>query len=224
MNQAVKTYYDELANSYDQNRFFNSYGEFIDKQEKDILTQFLVNHSPEFSLDVACGTGRFLEYSFSGIDLSENMIEQAKKKFPSRKLSCQPAHSTNFKPKSFKTITCFHLFMHLEKELIHKILDEFYRLLPSSGIVILDVPSTKRRKMVNYNSCGWHGATSFSLGELEILTKDKWKIVGTQGVALFPLHRIPVRLRKILVKVDALFCRSIIKEYSSYLILKLEKL
>ena len=33
-------YYDNLAETYDENRFENTYGKFIDKQERNILNQY----------------------------------------------------------------------------------------------------------------------------------------------------------------------------------------
>ena len=40
MNKIIN-YYDSLAESYDENRFDNTYGKFIDKQERNILDKLL---------------------------------------------------------------------------------------------------------------------------------------------------------------------------------------
>ena len=113
--------------------------------------------------------------------------------------------------------------MHLEKELIYKVLNEFYRILKSGGKIIFDIPSEKRRKLTQFKMEGWHGSTSFRTSNLVEITKEKWYLKNKLGIAFFPLHHIPRKLRKIAVKIDSLFCRSFVKEYSSYLILTLEK-
>ena len=81
MNQIV-TYYNELANDYDENRFKNSYGNYIDKQERGILNILL--NKKENILDLACGTGRLSNYATSGVDASVNMVEIARKKYPEK--------------------------------------------------------------------------------------------------------------------------------------------
>ena len=49
-------YYNDLANTYDQNRFDNSYGRFIVTQERKILDTLLTNQNEQI-LDLDCGTG-----------------------------------------------------------------------------------------------------------------------------------------------------------------------
>lgn len=38
----IKTYYDHLACTYDKDRFNNTYGQYIDAQERNFLTSFLI--------------------------------------------------------------------------------------------------------------------------------------------------------------------------------------
>ena len=77
-NEIIK-YYDEIAKSYDKDRFGNSYGRFINFLERKILSNLLRDTKNKIVLDLACGTGRFLDFADIGIDASENMIETAKK-------------------------------------------------------------------------------------------------------------------------------------------------
>lgn len=74
MNE-IKTYYDQIATEYDKDRFANSYGSFIDVQERTILKQYL--EGVENIVDIACGTGRFMEFCATGLDISEAMLAVA---------------------------------------------------------------------------------------------------------------------------------------------------
>lgn len=72
----VKNYYNEISDSYDESRFSNSYGAFIDKQERKFIETKLTDKN---NLNLCCGTGRFMEYCSTGLDFSEAMMAHAKK-------------------------------------------------------------------------------------------------------------------------------------------------
>ena len=82
MNQIVE-YYDEIAPSYDEDRFNNTYGRFIDTQERKILEQ-LLSDQELIIMDLACGSGRLLRYAGIGLDASTEMLQLAKNKFPEK--------------------------------------------------------------------------------------------------------------------------------------------
>jgi ubiquinone/menaquinone biosynthesis C-methylase UbiE len=219
MNEIVN-YYDNLAESYDENRFGNPYGKFIDKQERKLLDRLLTN-SDEVILDLACGSGRLLNYANNGIDASPKMIELSKQKFNNKNLYVSYAEKTLFKSSSVDTIICFHLFMHLDQFQINKILEECNRILNKNGRIIFDVPSKKRRDLVNFKSSQWHGAYSTSLAELKI--NPLFSLNRSYGLLFFPIHRFPKFVRKFLVKIDLFIANSFLKEYSSYLIIEFKK-
>jgi len=224
MNPTVKEYYDNLATEYDDDRFGNTYGQYIDRQEKVILQKLLSTSNDEKILDMGCGTGRFLEFANYGIDISPNMIEQSKLKFPNKTLAVNSATSTDFEAEYFDKIFSFHVLMHLDKTTTNAVLDEAHRILKKEGTLIIDVPSKKRRNFTNYKADNWHGANDYTIEELNNICSNKWKIEKHFGIAYFPIHRIPNSLRTPLIKIDNLLCRSIFKEYASYLIVVLKKL
>lgn len=224
MNQSIKEYYDNLAPAYDEDRFGNTYGQYIDSQEKTILQKLLSHSKDEKILDMGCGTGRFLEFANYGIDISPNMIEQSKRKFPNKTLAVQSATSTDFESNYFDKIFSFHVLMHLDKSTTNDVLNEAHRILKKEGTLIIDIPSKKRRKFTNYKADNWHGANDYTIEELKGICKNKWHIEKHYGIAYFPIHRIPNSLRVPLIKIDNLLCRSIFKEYASYLIVVLKKL
>lgn len=105
-------YYDILASSYDENRFENEYGKFIDTQERKILVELLTNQN-ETVLDLACGSGRLLGFATVGSDGSAEMIKIAKQKFPEKEIFQSDASHLPFESNSLDTIISFHFFMHL---------------------------------------------------------------------------------------------------------------
>lgn len=223
MNNEVITYYDKLAENYDLDRFENSYGKFIDKQERKILGKLLKSIDSENVLDLACGTGRLLNKAQFGVDASENMIKIAKKKFPNKSLRVSDASNTGFENEQFDAIFSFHLLMHLSKDKIIDIFDEAYRILNKNGRFIFDIPSKKRRKLFKYKTKTWHGATSFSEKELKRIFGNNWKIKRYYGILFLPIHRFPRFIRKTFLFLDNVLCKSFLKEYSSYLIFEVEK-
>lgn len=219
MNKIVE-YYNDLASTYDQNRFENTYGRFIDNQERGILNQLLTNKN-ELILDLACGTGRLLNYASIGVDASAEMIAIAKRKFPEKTFLQTEADQIPVEDNSIDSIISFHFFMHLDQNKIGQILEESNRILKKGGTIIFDIPSRKRRNLLGYKKTNWHGASSLSMNDFKV--NSNFKIKRTFGVLFFPIHRFPDFCRKFLVPLDSFLANSFLKEYSSYLIIELEK-
>ena len=54
----VVNYYNSIADEYDASRFNNTYGKFIDAEERRVLDDIIDLKHEETRLEVACGTGR----------------------------------------------------------------------------------------------------------------------------------------------------------------------
>jgi ubiquinone/menaquinone biosynthesis C-methylase UbiE len=223
MNLEIKEYYNNLAPSYDTNRFENSYGKFIDSQERLFLTNSLKNIKSKQILDLGCGTGRLLEFANYGVDFSTNMIAIAKSKFPNKEIVEGAVTSIPYTPNSFDYIFCFHVIMHLDYETTKEFLSETHQKLAYNGRLIFDFPSKKRRELLNFKSENWHGANNFSLDEIKKLTKNNWNIKTRQGILFLPIQRFPVFLRPFMLKVDTFLCKTFLKEYASYIVIELQK-
>ena len=218
---SIKSYYDQLAPQYDQDRFGNSYGAYIHEQEEGIFKKWISNMTPILSL--ACGTGRLMEWATHGLDISEAMIEEAQKKFPQKSFVVGDAIQTNFPDVYFAQIFSLHFLMHLPKDIIKLVIAEAHRILVPGGILVIDFPSSKRRQLLTHHQKGWHGASDLSIKEIEQIAGNKWKIESSQGVAFFPIHRVPVKMRKCLRPLDDLICRTPLKAFASYTFVKMRK-
>lgn len=223
MKSEITKYYDELAKDYDTDRFSNTYGQYIHSQEHTIIKKYLDVKDIQSNLDIACGTGRFLMYANFGVDISKEMVAVAKQKFPDKEINVSDAESLPFKSATLDNALSFHLFMHLDKNQLSKILSDTNRILKKGGSFIFDVPSKKRRKITGYKSKDWHGGFQITKKELQTITNNNWKLVGFHGISFFPIHRIPKKIRKYFIPLDTLLCNSFLKEYASHLIFILEK-
>jgi len=223
LKKEITTYYDQLANNYDTDRFANSYGKYINKQENKIVRKYLSPNHIKNNLDIACGTGRFLLFADFGVDISKKMVTFSKAKFSKKNIQIADAENLPFKNNAINNALSFHLFMHLDLKQVKNIANEVHHVLNNDGLFIFDIPSKKRRKLTNYTSSGWHGANQASKKDILNSIEDKWNLVNYYGIAFFPIHRIPFRLRKYFIWLDTFLCNSIFKEYSSHLIFILKK-
>lgn len=224
MNQQIEHYYEALASSYDSQRFDNSYGAFLHKQEKQILDMMLCSRKQNMVLDLGCGTGRFLEYARIGLDISKKMLAVSKLKHPVKQLVHAPAQRMPFDNNVFDSIFSFHLFMHLRKNEIVSILKEVYRVLKPGGYFIFDIPSGLRRRITGYKaSSSWHCAASFTLSEIKSMLFKGVTFREYYGLLFFPLHRFGDKSRKRLFFLDTFLNGTILKYFSSYYVVVINK-
>ena len=218
----ITRYYEHLAPEYDDNRFGNSYGQFIDRQERSYLNRMLAGYKLPAVLDMGCGTGRFLEFAGYGIDASQAMIDRARIKFPDRILYLDDIRHTHFEDNSFDAIICFHVIMHLDKQDTADFLKESFRLLRPGGRLIFDFPSQHRRKRLGFHTTGWHGANGLRIIDPRNMVAG-FRPHSSQGVMFLPIHRFPGKIRKWVSGIDGLLCRSFLKKYASYIMVTMVK-
>lgn len=220
----IGTYYDALAPDYDRSRFANSYGKFIDAQERRSLRRMLAGNAPAHTLDLACGTGRLLEFADTGLDQSPRMLHEARQKHPGKNLVIGDATRMPFPEDHFDAIFSFHFMMHLDRDAVQAVLAEARRVLRPGGRLIVDFPSKKRRALTRgHHNGNWHGSNAFDVADWCAMTQGQWKMLDFEGIMFLPQHRIPAFCRSALVLPDAWLCRSTLRAYASYIVLCLEK-
>ena len=95
-------------------------------------------------LDAACGNGFITNYIFQknsrviGIDLSQGMIHEAKKRYPKIKFQKMDMMQLNFKDNSFDGIFCFQAFEHIPPKQQERVLREFFRVLKEGGVLLFN--------------------------------------------------------------------------------------
>lgn len=222
MKTGILNYYNNLAKTYDENRFGNSYGQYIDRQEKNFLMSFFKDKKYSKVLDLGCGTGRLLSFATHGTDFSEEMLAIAKEKYPGKVLSKGEISKIPFDGE-FECIFCFHVIMHQTKSETELFLNECHQKLNRKGILLFDYPTKIRRKTLSPQQ-DWHAGNSFDTSEITQLSGAQWKVKNTTGILLFPIHRMPKSIRKYFLLPDIFLCKTFLKRWASYHIAILEKL
>ncbi len=132
-----KIAYDKKAVDYDS----SFEGKFTENFKKILLES--VQLEPEsFVLDVACGNGRLLKLfaeqnsiSGYGVDLSENMIREAKLQNPNMTFCVATCDEIPYVDQTFDVITvsaAYHHFPH-----VRRFAAEAYRLLKAGGTIYI---------------------------------------------------------------------------------------
>lgn len=213
---AIKNYYDRLAPEYDQDRFGGSYGQYLHRQEIEILENWLSGISPNDVLELGCGTGRFSGFAKTGVDFSEGMLSVARHNFPEHEFHEADIKDTGLPSAKFKAVVCLHVLMHLEKGILSEIWKEAHRLLQPNGLFIFDIPSARRRKLFRQNPKGWHGATSLFSKEVKDLNEGLFQKMKTEGVLFFPIHQLPNSMRNTFRSLDSVMGKTVFNQWSSY--------
>jgi ubiquinone/menaquinone biosynthesis C-methylase UbiE len=221
--QPIRDYYDALAPTYDHDRFANSYGRYVDGMERGLLRAWLRGRAPEMVVDLACGTGRLLDFAMTGVDLSPAMLGRAREKWPDRRLVQADAAHTGLPSAGFDAATCFHLLMHLDAAACAAVFRESARLVKPGGSLIFDVPSAPRRRLSRRPASGWHGDNAASLADVRQWAGDAWRLARWRGIVSLPIHRVPPRWRKGFGGLDALVGRTPLARWSSYYVCELER-
>jgi SAM-dependent methyltransferase len=221
--QPIGEYYDALAKTYDESRFGNSYGRYVDALERGLVGEWLRPFEPATVVDLGCGTGRFLNFAATGVDGSAEMLDEASRKHHGRRLVQADLAATGLESQSFDAAICFHVLMHLDEASIASVFGEAARVVRPRGRFVFDVPSRARRKLGRRAPTGWHGDTSASLADVRRLAGSEWRLVGWSGIVFFPVHRVPSGLRHWLRPLDAAIGRTPLGLWSSYLVCALER-
>ena len=98
-------------------------------------------------LDVPCGTGTFSTFfsrdQYTGIDLGENYVKYASKKYSMKEFTVMDALNMTFNDDSFDNVLTIGFLHHLSDEDAEKALNEIRRVLKPGGkfLLIEDCPT-----------------------------------------------------------------------------------
>lgn len=127
--------YDKYASVYDKKN------DFLNQFEGEVILKMIRGIDGKKVLDVGCGTGRLVKKLLernaivTGIDVSEEMLKIARKKFKTSEFIEEDAEKLSFKDDSFDIVTASFLIVHLKN--LRKFFDEAYRVLKPGGVFIV---------------------------------------------------------------------------------------
>lgn len=116
------------------------------KEPSDNIDEFLklVKESGNI-LDAGCGPGVDAAYMSSkgfkvtGIDLSEGMLEIARKKSPNLTFRKADIRELDFEPNTFDGIVASYSLIHISKEDVARTVEGFYKLLKPEGALYMGI-------------------------------------------------------------------------------------
>lgn len=145
----IKGYFNTLAGNWNKN--YSKSNLFSERLEKITKLTSDIQLKGKMVLDIGCGSGMISSYfceqrsSVFGIDISENMIQQANSYLQSRNLqailSIGDATNLQFPDNYFDVITCVSVLEWLDKDI--EAIREIRRVLKNDGIAIVSVPNKK---------------------------------------------------------------------------------
>ena len=142
-NQVLKKTYNKIAKDWNSDHLRDDW--WI--EGTDIFSSFLPKDS--FVIDIGCAGGYKTEYlkqkgfSIEGIDFSEGMIYDAKKKFPNIDFKVFDVYDLDNLDKTYDGIFCQAVLLHIPKKNVFGILEKMKKRLKNSGLLYIAVKEKK---------------------------------------------------------------------------------
>lgn len=187
--------FDKDAINYDQ-WYDSKLGSFVDKVETELALSLFKPKSGMKILDLGCGTGNFsiklaeMGCKVIGIDISEEMLNQARKKIKGKDLDIEfhvmDAHNLNFSDDTFDGVFSMAAFEFIKKP--QKVYDEMYRVLKKNGSLLIGTINKEGKWGEFYTSSGLQADSVFKYADFKSMEELKsWnpKDVVDSGECLF---------------------------------------
>lgn len=180
--------YNKIAQKY-TDTYFNDVLEIprVDKFISSLLTDANV-------LDIGCGPGNWTKYlmdkgfDVEGIDLSTEMIRIAKEKVPQGKFKLMDMRKLDYPDETFDGIMSFYSLIHIPSEQIISVLRELFRVLKSSGVLMLVVQEGEADRVVK-EPMSPEDKTFINFFTIERLTK----FLEETGFKVFHQEKVPYK-------------------------------
>ncbi|NQV09486.1 class I SAM-dependent methyltransferase [Candidatus Woesearchaeota archaeon] len=164
--------------------FYNEYAKQYSEYTFPKLFQYQLNQFVSFLngkkvLDAGCGAGRDVEYlteeklDVIGIDISDNMLKEARKRVKGAKFKKMDLLDIKLKPKSFDGVWCSATLLHFRKRDAPKVLKNFHNVLKKDGVVYISAKEGEGEKVLDSGFIKAPRFFSFyKQVELEILVEE----------------------------------------------------
>lgn len=149
----IRNAYDLAAESYADQCFYELYDKPLDKKLYDLFFERVVNKG--MALEIGCGPGEIANYlkmkglDIIGLDISEKMIEVAKKLNPFINFRLGDVFDLEFENNSIAGIVAPYLIVNFKLEDVPKALSEMYRVLMNTGQILISFHSGNQELEIN---------------------------------------------------------------------------
>jgi len=211
----LEKFYNKVAPEYDHIRFKRTLDKIIDDIQKRMVLKFMGNLQNKPIIDIGCGTGRLSIVlakngaKVTGIDISQEMIKIAKKRYEENKnINFARRDIEEFPSEFFKGAVSMRVVWHLENPL--KLLKEINRILKPNSYFVIDFPN----KLGHWNLVSKiirrkHTVPTFFYSEKEIrniLSRSGFKVLEFKSLHSFYVPNIIVsKFPKIFNKLELFF-------------------
>ena len=210
--EVVQTFYNNFAKNYEQNRYASDKQKKADECAKAVVMELVGDVKYKTVLECGCGTGRFADRFVQqgakvvGMDISENMVEIAKKKIPSAEFIIGDLFSIPIRETQFDIVVCSQVLTHLHE--YKKPLLEMKRITKENGIIVIDIRNMLwpfrpiqilKQKLGRDDECNPHYTHLGNIGKIcnEIgLEIEEFRGVGALGSKKYIAPTIILKIRK----------------------------
>lgn len=236
-----------LAKKYGNIRETSLYYNYFNDYWLKLFKEMLPRRKYAKALDLGCGTVEFYEFitksvgaSYTGTDLSPDMLEVGKKKYPKAELVEADAENLPFKDDSFEFVMTRGLIHHLPNPEVG--IAEAYRVLKKGGYFLVSEPHSNiflyyaRKAFYKKSSHFSDSHKSFRRGEFKDLIESggfKIKKVRYWGILSFPFafpdilpayKFLPLSMFKLFVQLDRYLTRiPVINTFACHMVVLAQK-
>jgi len=236
MSTGNRTYYDEFAKTYEQERH-HGYHALIDELEIDLLSNHIVDRDV---LEVGCGTGLILKAlaerggSATGVDLSAGMLSKATER--GLRVAQGSATELPFADESFDVVCSFKVLAHVTE--IKQAMREMARVTRPGGRLFLEFYNRRSLRYLAKRATGPQRIGEAATDEAAIPTRwdtratiasflpDDLTFDDTAGVRIFTpaafVHRVPV-MRNVFGWLERSGRDSALRNFGGFLVAILDK-
>lgn len=234
-NELIRNHYNIEANNYDDSHLkIASAGLYVEQRRRECILPMINKNINEKILDVACGTGYYLQLLSNnecvGSDISEKMIKRCREK-GLKNVLVGNYEVLPFGNNIFDIVLCINAFQHTKNP--DKVLNEINRVVKEDGEIILTYFNLLNPRMIVHlirdifrtkmNIAQRYTYTSIQ----RMCDKAGLKVIESYGCNFLPYRPIGKKRNEAVLKVFENFEKGLrgtsLKHISNEVILRLRK-
>jgi len=187
----VRERFDELAQSYSSSAL-----EFIRDKRLKLIKKHI--KKDDKILEIGCGSGNLLRFiecdNIFGIDISENMVKEAKKTISNGTFEIGDAENLPYENDSFDKVLISEVLYYLPD--VDKAISETRRVLKKDGLILITTLNKKYnfvKTLVNLFKIGVHDDVSLPYISYKKLKESLEKSFKIEEIKAIPIKYVPAK-------------------------------